>query len=196
MERVRYGQAIRYVQTLFDVGTAGGLTDGQLLERFLAHDAETAELAFAALFDRHAPMVLRVCRVILYDEHDALDACQASFLVLVHRARTLRIRESLGPWLHQVALRVASYARRSTARRRRHERIAAELADDKRHKLCDEVNLASIIHDEIERLPERYRQPVVLCILEGLSREQAARQLRWPLGTPGVVSPRGRAIAG
>ena len=113
---------------LFNVGTAGGLTDGQLLERFTAQGGEAAELAFATLVERHGPMVLRVCRSVLRDPEEAHDAFQATFLVLVRRAGSLWVRDSLGPWLHQVAYRVASCARSAAARRRRHERRAAELA--------------------------------------------------------------------
>ena len=86
MARKNYGAAINHVCTLFDVGTVGSLTDGQLLERFLADDRQAAELAFAALVDRHGSMVLRVCNVVLGNEHDVLDAFQASFLILVQKA--------------------------------------------------------------------------------------------------------------
>ena len=115
------------MHTLFRVGTIGGLTDGKLLEWYTSRGDEAAELAFAALVERHGPMVLRVCRAILRDEHEAHDAFQATFLVLVRRARSLWVRDSLGPWLHQVAYRVAHGARTAAARRRRHERKAAEL---------------------------------------------------------------------
>ena len=108
---------MRHLQTLFDVGTIGELTDGQLLERFAVRDGEAAEMAFAALVDRHGPMVLRTCRSVLRDPHAAEDAFQATFLVLVRKARGLWVRDSLGPWLHQVASRVASSARAEAARR-------------------------------------------------------------------------------
>jgi RNA polymerase sigma factor (sigma-70 family) len=192
MARTRYGQALRHVRTLFGVGTVGGLTDGQLLERFLADDAEVAELAFAALVERHGPMVLRVCRVVLGNEHDARDAFQAAFLILIHKAGTLRVHDSLGPWLHQVALRVARCARSAAARRRRHEQHAAEIAVGKRSDFGERDDLSLILHEEIYRLPERYRRPIVLCCLEGLSREEAAGQLGWPLGTVQSRLARGR----
>src|SRR3954471_10456797 len=130
----------RYVRMLFDAGTAGGLTDGQLLERFTARGGEAAELAFAALVERHGPMVFRVCRSVLRDPHEAHDAFQATFLVLVRRAGSLWVRESLGPWLHQVAYRVASCARSAEARRRRHERRAAERSGaGVREEVCDDL---------------------------------------------------------
>src|SRR5271167_2693435 len=106
----------RYIRTLFNVGTVGGLTDGQLLERFAARGGETAELAFATLVERHGPMVLRVCRSVLRDPHEAQDAFQATFVVLVRRAGSLWVQNSLGPWLHQVAYRVASCDRSAAAR--------------------------------------------------------------------------------
>ena len=128
MAKERNGATLRHIQTLFSVGTVGGLTDGQLLEWYPNRTGEAAELAFAALVERHGPMVLRVCREVLRNEHEAHDAFQATFLVLVRRAGSLWVRDSLAPWLHQVALRVAWCARSATARRRRHERKAAEMA--------------------------------------------------------------------
>ena len=111
--------------------------------------------------------------------------------MLARKAGSLRVRDSLGPWLHQVACRVAANARASAARRRRHERRAAELADSSaRDRPGDD--LGPLIHEEIDRLPGRYRAPIVLCFLEGLTREQAAGQLRWPLGTLQSRLARGR----
>ena len=128
MGKGQHDDGSRYVRMLWTVGTLGGLTDRQLLERFKAQGHETSELAFATLVERHGPMVLRVCRSVLRDRHEAHDAFQATFLVLVRRASSLWVRDSLGPWLHQVAYRVASCARSNSARRRRHEQRAAELS--------------------------------------------------------------------
>ena len=119
------GEILGQVRTLFAVGAIGDLSDGQLLERFATGRGEAAELAFAALVERHGAMVLRVCRGALVEPHDAEDAFQATFLVLVKRARSLWVRDSLGPWLHQVAYRTASCLRSSIARRRRLERGTA-----------------------------------------------------------------------
>src|SRR4051794_27362138 len=104
------GETLRHVRMLFEAGAGGGLTGGQLLERFRARDGEAAERAFAALVERHGPMVLRVCRRSLCDEHDAQDAFQATFLVLVRKSGSLALRaqDSLAPWLHAVACRVAA----------------------------------------------------------------------------------------
>ncbi len=116
-------KVLKQVETLFQSGTAGGLTDGQLLERFLERRDEAA---FAAIVDRHGMMVLRVCRQVLRHEHDAQDASQATFLVLARKAGSIGRRESVGCWLHGVALRIAARARlaetapaRSRAPRRR-----------------------------------------------------------------------------
>ena len=191
MTRGRLGGAIRDVQALFDAGTAGGLTDGQLLEEFRDRGGQARERAFAALVERHGPAVLRACRSILRDEHAAEDAFQAVFLVLARKAGSLRVRDSLAPWLHEVAGRVARCARATAARRSRHERRAAELADPP-PRGPDDSDLGPALHEEIDRLPDRYRTPIVLCFLEGLTREQAAGQLRWPLGTLQSRLARGR----
>ncbi len=139
-------------------------------------------------------MVLRVCRSILRDEHDAQDAFQATFLVLVRRADAVRRRESAGSWLHGVALRVAAHARAGMARRRRHERCAGELAVTADRSGAEGVSpeLAAILHEELGRLPERYRAAFVLCYLEGHTCEAAARRLGWPVGTVKSRLARGR----
>jgi RNA polymerase sigma factor (sigma-70 family) len=179
----RNGAALRHLQALFSAGALGALTDGQLLDRFATGRGETGERAFAVLVERHGPMVLRVCRALLCDEHDAQDAFQATFLVLARRHRSLHFGDSLGPWLNGVARRVACSARTAAVRRRRHERKAAELAPPKPAGVGSDVDLERSLHEEIGRLPERYRVPVVLCLLEGFSHEQAARHLGWPVGT-------------
>jgi HlyD family secretion protein len=184
------GTVLRQLRTLYHVGTTQELTDGQLLERFATDRDQEAELAFGVLVERHGPMVLRVCRGVLADPHDTQDAFQATFLVLVRKARALWVRDSLGPWLHQVAYRTAACARSAIARRQRHERRAAR----PENVVGDEpaAELERLLHYEIDRLPERYRAPVVLCDLEGKSHEQAARHLGWPVGTVKSRLSRGR----
>lgn len=181
----RDGAVLREFRALYESGTIGGLTDGQLLERFATGRGEVAERAFAMLVERHGPMVLRVCRGVLVDPNDAQDAFQATFLVLLRKSRGLWVRDSLGPWLHQVALRTASCARSVASRRKRHEHRAAELAasEQSRGHVEKGRDWEPVLHQEIERLPERYRVTVVLCDLEGQSHAQAARQLGWPVGT-------------
>jgi RNA polymerase sigma factor (sigma-70 family) len=167
------------------------LTDGQLLERFATRDGDPAELAFAALVERHGPMVFRVARAALGDEHSAHDAFQATFLILARKAQSLWVRDSLGPWLHAVAFRVANHSRTLEARRSRHERAASRPeAYDSRDWARDD--LARAIHEEIERLPEPYRAAVVTCHLEGLTQQDAARRLGWPVGTLQSRLARGR----
>src|SRR5580658_619972 len=157
---------VKELRTLFNVGVAGDLTDGQLLERFATDRGEAAELAFAILVERHGPMVLRVCRSVLSGNFESDDAFQATFLVLVRKARGLWVRDSLGPWLHQVAYRTASSARLAAARRHRHERCGAALRTEARFDVHDS-DLERALHEEIERLPERFRAPLVLCDIEG-----------------------------
>ncbi len=161
---------------LFGGGTLAGQADAQLLESFLA---DRDESAFAALVARHGPMVLATCRAVLKDPSAADDAFQATFLVLARRAASVRGRDALGGWLHRVAYRAAVQAARDAARRRVEERKAAEMRAtlDVRGEVRDD--LKSAIHAEVERLPESLRLPVVLCDLEGRTREQAAEELSW-----------------
>jgi HlyD family secretion protein len=189
--KIRKNTAVsRELSTVFNLGAVRELSDGQLLERFATDRGEAAELAFAVLIERHGPMVLRVCRAVLADPHDSEDAFQATFLVLVKKAPGLWVRDSLGPWLHQVAYRTASCARLAAARRRRHEGRAAA-ARPELH-LVNSDDFLSLLHEEIEKLPERYRAPVVLCDLEGRTHQQAARHLGWPVGTIKSRQARGR----
>jgi RNA polymerase sigma factor (sigma-70 family) len=187
------GGTHRHLRTLFNLGRTADLTDGELLERYLSREGEPSELAFAALVERHGPMVLRTCRAVLRDEHESRDAFQATFQVLLRKARSLRVRDSLGPWLHQVALRTARCSRARAHRRRQAEAVAAEASASKAPAdPADRHDLGEILHLELSRLPDRYRSPVVLCCLEGLSLDQAARRLGWPLGTVQSRLARGR----
>ncbi len=181
MARRQQAAVTRHLSMLFEVGAIGGLTDRQLLEQFLTGHREMAEAAFTTLVERHGPMVMRVCRGVLIDSHDVQDTFQATFLVLVRKAGSLWVGDSLGPWLHGVAFRVATKAKVAAARRNAHERRAAEAAEARRGGENDE--LYSTLHEEIDRLPPKYRAPIVLCYLEGLSHESAAALLGWPMGT-------------
>jgi HlyD family secretion protein len=194
--RRRDGAIIRQLQTLYNVGTIGDLTDGQLLERFATDVDEVAELAFSALVERHEAMVWRVCLAIVRDEHEAEDAFQATFLVLVRKARSLWVRDSLGPWLHQVASRTASYLRTTGIRRRKLEQRCAQ-RDAARYVEVGtprNLDLDAAIHEEVNRLPEKYRAPVVLCDLEGRTHQEAARFLGWPIGTVKSRQSQGRGL--
>ena len=184
------GAVFRQVRDLFEGGAVGGRSDGELLERFLDREGAASESAFAALVERHGGMVLRTCRSVLRDAHAAEDAFQATFLVLARRARGLHGRESIGPWLHQVARRTALCARAASSRRDRHERRAAGRAVlEVAERPPDD---GDAILNEVDRLPEGYRLAVLLCDLEGLTSDEAARRLGWPVGTVRSRLARGR----
>ena len=191
MAKAQQASVLRHVELLFNSGTTTGLSDKQLLERFLDRGDVSRDLAFAALIERHGLMVHHVCRSILRDGHAADDAFQATFLVLVRRAGSLWVQDSIGPWLHQVAHRVARSVRSTEARRRRHEQTAAGTAHPVMHDPEFE-DLGPALHQEIARLPDRYRAPVVLCCLEGMTQQKAAGQLGLPLGTLQSRLARGR----
>lgn len=160
----------------------GADTDRQLLERFV-RDRDQA--AFAALLERHGPMILAVCRRVLHNPADADDAFQATFLVLVRRAAAVGWHESLGGWLHAVAQRVARKVRarvtRTAAPAPRADPPEAVTADPPAAAAHRE--LRAVLDEELARLPEKYRLPLVLCYLEGWTNEEAAAQLGWTKGT-------------
>jgi RNA polymerase sigma factor (sigma-70 family) len=162
---------------LWAAEAARDLSDGELLERFLARREETA---FAILVQRHGPMVLGAVRRVLADAHHAEDAFQAVFLVLARRAAAIRKRASLANWLHGVARRIALRARAQAAAQRHRERRPREMPQV---DVLDEVTwreLRAVLDEEVGALPERHRAAVVLCDLEGKSYDQAARELGWP----------------
>ncbi len=157
------------------------LTDGALLERFVSLRDEAA---FAGLVRRHGPMVLGVCRRLLRDPYDADDAFQATFLVAVRKAASVRPRELFGNWLYGVAYRTAREARARRARRRAREKQADDMPHPPQAEPeADWGELRRLLDQELSRLPEKYRVPVILCELEGRSRRDVARQLRLPEGT-------------
>jgi RNA polymerase sigma factor (sigma-70 family) len=158
-------------------------TDRQLLEAFSACRDHGA---FATLVARHGPMVLRVCRRVLNHEQDAEDAFQATFLVLAQKAGSIRKREALAEWLHGVAYRIATEAKRKAARRRTHEaRLGALLPQLTPSPSWDDVR--AVLDEEIQRLPTTFRATFVLCVLEGKSGLEAAAALGIE---PGTVSSR------
>jgi RNA polymerase sigma factor (sigma-70 family) len=180
---------------LFHNGTALGLSDGSLLDRFRDAPAEAAEAAFAVLVERHAPMVLHVCRGILRDRHDAEDAAQAVFLVLARQAGSIRRADAIASWLYGVAARVAARARLDATRRRLRERRAAEASLSSQNTVQgagDQSELWTELYQELARLPERFRLPILFCHLEGLTYEQAAQRLGCPVRTIQSRLARGR----
>jgi RNA polymerase sigma factor (sigma-70 family) len=172
-----------FVEALYSVGVTAGLSDGQLLDQFLAGRNGVNEVAFAALMERHGPMVFQVCSKVLGNSHDAQDAFQATFLVLIRKAESIRKYESVGSWLYGVARLVAMRASTQAARRRRHERLAAERATAESRDELDPTESWARLYEQIDRMPEKYREPVVLCYLEGLTTEAAAERLGCPKGT-------------
>ena len=168
------------IGAIFDGESTLGLGPAELLHRFLA---DRDEAAFSAIVADHGPMVLATCRRILTQSTDADDAFQATFLVFARQARSIRNPDRLAPWLHSVARRVARRAKSLTARRRAVER-AGDIADVAVLPERDpSFELRSVLDEELARLPEKYRVPLVLCYLEGLTHDEAAGQLQWPVGT-------------
>jgi RNA polymerase sigma factor (sigma-70 family) len=168
--------AASQITRLLVEGTISGLSDGELLERFLDSRDETA---FAALVERHGPMVFCTCRGVIRDHGAAEDAFQATFLVLVCKARTIRGRDAIGGWLHRVAYRIAVQANIDATRRRRRERPVSDLLVEDPMRLDAGDDLRQIVREEVARLSEKYRLPVLLCDLEGKTHAQAASELRW-----------------
>jgi RNA polymerase sigma factor (sigma-70 family) len=177
------GAAYRPVPSAFDEVNLSTASDEELLEQFFNQTDGTAEDAFRALVARHGPMVLGVCRHVLNQQQDAEDAFQATFLVLARKGRTIRSRNVLGRWLYEVAYRIALRARAQAMRRRVHERQASEMSPPVHENEIAWNELRPVLHDEVNRLPEKYRTPVVLCYLEGKTNEEVAQMLTWPVGT-------------
>lgn len=186
---------LRHVRQLVVRPAADSAGDAALLERWvLLRD----EAAFAALVSRHGPMVLRVCRNILADAHSAEDALQATFLVLARRAASVRPATAVAAWLFGVARRVALKARTAEGRRRVPRGVVASAAAPQRAEdPLDRLSareLLALVDEEVARLPERYRLPVVVCCLEGRSVEESARLLGWTAGSVKGRLERGRRL--
>jgi RNA polymerase sigma factor (sigma-70 family) len=166
------------------------LPDQDLLQQF---HAQQDQAAFHALLRRHGPMVLDVCRGVVGNEADAEDAFQATFLILARKADSIRKTAALASWLHGVAYRTAHKARAQSAARQKHEARAPTRQPAEPEDLSwREVRQA--VHEELDRLPERYRAPLVLCYLEGLTQEAAAVRLKLAKSTLRERLERGRAL--
>jgi RNA polymerase sigma factor (sigma-70 family) len=167
-----------------------GLTDGQLLEGFISRRDDAA---LAALVRRHGPMVWGVCRRVLRNYHDAEDAFQATFLVLVRKAASIASRELLANWLYGVAHQTALKAKAAAGRRGR-ERQVLEMPEPAAAEPDLWHDLQPLLDQELSRLPDKYRIAVVLCDLEGKTRKEAARQLGVPEGTLAARVARARVM--
>jgi RND family efflux transporter MFP subunit len=191
MNWANFRKVVRYLHAVAGPPSAAGPTDGQLLDRYVS---QRDEAAFELLLWRHGTMVLNVCRRILREDHDAEDAFQATFLAFVRKARSIVQREAVAGWLYRVAYRVALEARekaRKTAERERHgtQKLEVEEAPESGWQ-----ELRPLLDEEMNRLPERLRLPLVLCYLEGKTNEEAARQLGCPPGTIFSRLARGREM--
>ena len=170
----------RDMRLLFDGRGVVGLTEAQLADRIARRD-ESAQAAFEAIMRRHGPAVLECCRRVLGDTSAAEDAFQATFLVLYRRAGSIRVAESLAPWLLHVARMAALKARRGELRRMARERRVARPELTAGEAASSDLRL--LVRDEVERLPAKYRDPVRLCYFEGRTHGDAAASLGWPVGT-------------
>src|SRR5262245_14772299 len=181
-------QQLRRVVLLRD---GAGLTDGQLLDAYISRRDETA---LAALVQRHGPMVWGVCRRVLGNYHDAEDAFQATFLVLVRRAASVTPREMVANWLYGVAHQAALKARATIGARKARERQVVELPEPAAAEPAPWDELLPLLDEELSRLPDNYRAVIVLCDLEGKTRKEVARQLGIPEGSVGGWVARARVM--
>jgi RNA polymerase sigma-70 factor (ECF subfamily) len=182
---------LQHLCTLAGTEADSRQADRDLLQRFAA---ARDEAAFATLLRRHGPLVWGLCRQVLRDVHAAEDVFQATFLVLARKAGSIRRQEALPAWLYRVAFNLAATAKVGAARRRSQERRAVPMAAA---NPLDEVVLRDwqpILHEEVNRLPEKYRIPVVLCYLRGKSHAEAGRELGWPVGTVKACLARARDL--
>ena len=177
MDRAKQLSVMHYLRAA--VGPAAtGVGDGELLARFAMHRDQAA---FELLLWRHAGMVHRTCESVLRDHHAAEDACQAAFLALARKAGSISRGDAVAGWLHRVARRIAV---RLAAQRAKQQAASGDaLAAIAGSATTFDVAEAPLLHEEVARLPERYRAPVVLCFFEGLTQTDAATRLGWPVGT-------------
>jgi RNA polymerase sigma factor (sigma-70 family) len=182
-------QVIQYLRHVVLRQNGAGLADSQLLELYVT---QRDEAAFDALIRRHGPMVLGVCRRILRNQADAEDAFQATFLVFLRKAASIRSRSTVSNWLYGVAHNTALKAKAMDRRRHVKEREARTVPrDEARAEVWQE--LQTLLDAELSSLPEKYRAPIVLCDLEGKTIKAAAGILGWPPGTVATRLTRGRA---
>jgi RNA polymerase sigma factor (sigma-70 family) len=182
---------VRHIRGLVAARRAGAMSDQELLATFAHHHDEAA---FAVLLQRHGRMVLGVCRRALGHLQDAEDACQATFLILARKAGSIRKRESVASWLHGVAYRVAMNLRRRRGRRRAQAAGLVDVAQPDGTTALTWREVQDVLDEELERLPERLRVPLLLCYWEGKTRDEAAQELGWTAGTFRGRLDRGRHL--
>jgi RNA polymerase sigma factor (sigma-70 family) len=185
------GPLLRYIRQMATGRKDSDLPDHQLLERFATFRDESA---FAALLRRHGPMVLSVCQSVLHNLHDAENAFQAAFLVLAQKAGSIQRRDSVSSWLYRVAYHLAVKAQASAARRKDLEKRAAVMPSADPLLDLNLRELRGVLFEELDRLPENYRAPLVLCYLEEKTQEEAARLLGWSKGAVIGRLQRGREL--
>src|SRR5437764_9132812 len=181
---------LQHLRRVLLASGGGGLTDGELLGRFVA---ARDEAAFEALVHRHGPMVLGICRRLLGNGPDAEDAFQATFLILARKASSVVKRDAVGSWLFAVAQRTAREARAVLARRRSRERQVDEMPHPEVHP-AEPDDWRPILDREVARLPQKYRDAIVLYHLEGWPHREAASKLGVPEGTLSSRLVKGRRL--
>jgi RNA polymerase sigma factor (sigma-70 family) len=183
-------RVLRQIHRVATLDHSAGLADGDLLDNYITRRDDDA---FETLVRRHGPMVFAVCRRILCNDADAEDAFQATFLVLVRKATSIRPRGMVGNWLHGVARTTALKAR---AMRRKRSEKETEAAKTSKPAAAEEIwlKMETLVDDELSHLPDKYRIPIVICDLEGTTVAEAARNLGWPYGTVATRLARGRAL--
>jgi RNA polymerase sigma factor (sigma-70 family) len=191
MTTSQMSKVIPYLRRRVLLRDGAGLTDQQLLED---HISRHEEAALATLVHRHGSMVWSVCRRVLTNYHDAEDAFQATFVVLVRKAASIASRELLANWLYGVAHQTALKARATTAKRKTRERQVKEMPEPEGVHQDLWHDMEPLLDQELSRLPDKYRVPIVLCDLEGKTRKEAARQLGVPEGTVAGRLARARAM--
>jgi RNA polymerase sigma factor (sigma-70 family) len=191
MAKGRLGVVVHYLRGPFHTRVAQDATDADLLERFLTMRNEAA---FSALVQRHAGMVLSVARRVLHDRQDAEDVFQATFLVLARKGSSIRQRRALAGWLYQIAHHLALKAKANNARRRACERRAEMMPQAASDTRLHSDELRAVLDQELSRLPENYRSPLVLHYLEGKTKKETARELGWTEGTVSGRLDRARTL--
>jgi RNA polymerase sigma factor (sigma-70 family) len=184
------GTLLGHIRSLV-VANHNNLLDRELLQRFVSQQEEAA---FATLVQRLGPLVLGVCRRVLRHEQDAEDAFQATFLVLARKADSIRRQESLAGWLARVACHIALRAQARAGRRRAHEREAADMPQRDHRTDVAWHELREVLDKELQRLPVNYRTPLVLCCLEGRTRDEAAQEIGCSVDTVKGRLERGREL--